>query len=227
MPVDETRSCEQCGTSFVPMREHARFCCASCRVAWNREHSNDQAADECALGWSGAAMRDATQRLVLDQVPGRQRGYVLISEAVWWVTIVDATLVRYHPDTYDALLASQPAARQPLIEGTLSGLRFVRNQMGYYTDHAAFIHAPDGGDGNRGAGPVSVWTWQPLPGPDLAPLPPLRRQWEMARYRGYQAHLAGRTMGEVFERAGSFLTLAVEQWVSSADAEPVTGQARV
>jgi hypothetical protein len=213
--VDETRSCEQCGTSFVPVREHARFCSASCRVAWNRENSNDQVAGECALGWSGAAMRDATQRLLLDQVPGHRQGYVLISEAVWWVTIVDATLVRYHPDTYDAVLASQPTDEQPLIEGTLAGLRFVRNQMGYYTDHDEFFRPPDARDDRRGSGPVSAWTWRPLPGPDLTPLPPLRQQWEMARYRGYQAHLAERTMGEVFGRAASFLTLAVEKSVSS------------
>jgi hypothetical protein len=224
--MDEARSCEQCGTSFVPVREHARFCSASCRVAWNRWHSNDQAAGECALGWSGAAMREATQRLLLNQVPARQSGYVLISEAVWWVTIVDATLVRYHPDSYDAVLASQPAARQPLIEGTLSGLRFVRNQMGYYTDHAEFFQPADGRDDRRGSGsgPVSAWTWRPLPGPDLTPLPPLRQQWEMTRYRGYQAHLAGRTMAEVFGRAGSFLTLAVDKSASSPDRGSVTGQ---
>lgn len=217
----DTRSCEQCGTSFVPMREHARFCSAGCRVAWNRQAENDQAAEECALGWSGAAMREATQRLLLDQVPGNQHGYVLISESVWWVTIVDATLVRYHPDSYDALLAAQPAAAQPLIEGTLSGLRFVRNQMGYYTDHAEFIQLPDGLDGRRG--PVSGWTWRPLPAPEVASLSPLRQQWEMARYRGYQAHLADRTMGEVFGRAASFLTLAVERSVTRPEIQPVTG----
>ena len=200
--MDETRSCEQCGTSFVPLREHARFCSARCRVEWNRQSSNDQAAEECALGWSVAAMRDATQRLLLDQVPGRHHGYVLISEAVWWVTIVDATLVRYHPDAYDAVLASQPASAQPLIEGTLSGLRFVRNQMGYYTDHTDFIQ-PSNGQG-AGSSPVTAWTWGPVPGPDMTPFPPLRQQWEMARYRGYQAHLAGRTMGEVFGRAAGF-----------------------
>lgn len=226
--MDETRSCEQCGTSFVPQREHARFCSANCRLAWNRENSNDQVAGECALGWSGVAMRDATQRLLLEQVPGHRHGYVLISEAVWWVTIVDATLVRYHPETYDAVLASQPADGQPLIEGTLSGLRFVRNQMGYYTDHAEFFQPPDGQDDGHdsGCGPVSAWTWRPLPGPDLTALPPLRQQWEMTRYRGYQTHLAGRTMSEVFGRAASFLTLAVEQSVASPDINLVTGQAR-
>lgn len=205
------------------MREHARFCSANCRVAWNRETRNDQVAGECALSWSGTAMRDATQRLLLEQVPGRRHGYVLISEAVWWVTIVDATLVRYYPDIYDAVLASQPAEGQPLIEGTLSGLRFVRNQMGYYTDHAAFFQPPgDQDDQGSGSGPVSAWTWRPLPRPDLTSLPPLRQQWEMTRYRGYRAHLAGRPMGEVFARAASFLTLAVEKSVGSPDIQVAT-----
>jgi len=209
----QTRSCEQCGTSFVPLREHARFCSATCRVAWNRENSNDQDAEECALGWSSVAMREATQRLLSETVPGRRPAYVLISEAVWWVTIVDATLVRYYPDTYDALLASQPAGQGRLIEGTLAGLRFVRNQMGYHTDHADFVRPPHGRGGRRGsgAGPVSAWAWRPLPEPAVGFLPPPRQEWELGRHRAYQAHLAGRTMGEVFERAARFLTLAAAQ----------------
>jgi hypothetical protein len=216
--VTETRCCEECGTSFVPLREHARFCSAGCRVAWNRQNRNDQAAEECALDWSGAAMLDATQRLARERVPGRRHAYVIISEAVWWVTIVDATLVRYHPDTYDAVLAAQPAAERGLTEGTLAGLRFVRNEMGYYTDHSDFVQPSDDPDGRQGRGaPVSGWTWRPLPGPGLTQLPPPRQEWEMARYREYQAHLAGRTMGEVFGRAASFLALAAGQ---SAGAQP-------
>src|SRR5262249_50747046 len=34
----DSRSCEQCGAAFVPQREHARFCSADCRAAWNRAH---------------------------------------------------------------------------------------------------------------------------------------------------------------------------------------------
>ena len=36
----ETRRCERCGKEFEPKREHARFCSARCRVAWNRESLN-------------------------------------------------------------------------------------------------------------------------------------------------------------------------------------------
>jgi hypothetical protein len=211
MSVAEIRYCEQCGTSFVPMREHARFCSAACRVAWNRQNSSDRDAGGCALDWSSLAMRDATQRLAGEKAPGQRHAYVLISEAVWWVTIVDATLVRYHPDTYDALLASRPAAERRLTEGTLAGLRFVRNQMGYHTDHGDFARPPRGG--RAGDEPVAAWEWRPLAEPAVTWLPPERQEWELTRYRAYQAHLAGHSMGEVFGRAGEFLTLAAAQSV--------------
>lgn len=42
-PMAEIRTCEQCGTAFVPQREHARFCAVACRAAWNREHMGDPA----------------------------------------------------------------------------------------------------------------------------------------------------------------------------------------
>jgi hypothetical protein len=45
----------------------------------------------------------------------------VIGEAVWWVTIVDATLVRHHLDVYDGALAARPPAERRLIEGTLGG----------------------------------------------------------------------------------------------------------
>ena len=58
--VADIRDCEQCGTSFVPRREHARFCSARCRAAWNREHMGDPAAGASALAWSITAMSDTT-----------------------------------------------------------------------------------------------------------------------------------------------------------------------
>jgi hypothetical protein len=38
--------------------------------------------------------------------------FAVIGEAVWWVTIVDATLVRHHPDIYDNVMASQAPAQR-------------------------------------------------------------------------------------------------------------------
>ena len=72
----------------------------------------------------------------------RPRAFAVISEAVWWVTIVDATLMRYHVEAYEAVMATRSPAERRLTEGTFGGLRFVRNQMGYYVDQADFIKPP-------------------------------------------------------------------------------------
>jgi hypothetical protein len=205
----DTRDCEQCGTVFAPRREHARFCSARCRVAWNRENTRDPETEASAFDWAITAMRDATGRLV--RVTGRDlpRAFAVISEAMWWVTIVDATLVRYHPDTYDQVMAGQPGAERRLIEGTLSGLRFVRNRMGQYLDPADFIEPGESRSG-PGDGGIMAWKWRSVAQPALEPLPPRGQAWEMTRYRAYQAQLAGHTIEETFERAAAFLLLAAE-----------------
>jgi hypothetical protein len=61
--MSDIRNCEQCSALFVPRREHARFCPAACRVAWNREHTGDLKAGANALVWSITAMSDSTGRL--------------------------------------------------------------------------------------------------------------------------------------------------------------------
>jgi hypothetical protein len=198
--MTETRQCEQCGASFTPRREHARFCSTRCRVAWNRQHVGDPPAEAGALGWTIAAMRDTVDRLLRARTPEQSHGFAAISEAVWWVTLVDATLVRYHPDVYDVALASHRPPERQLIEGTFGGLRFVRNWMGYHLDHSEFIEPRDG--------PLATWAWRPLPEPVLAALPARGQEWEMTRYRDYQARLAGQPTGETFGRAAAFLGLA-------------------
>jgi hypothetical protein len=203
----DTRVCEQCGTVFAPRREHARFCSARCRVAWNRENTRDTEAEASAFDWAITAMRDATGRLVRVTGRDRPRAFAAISEAMWWVTIVDATLVRYHPDPYDQVMASQPGPERRLIEGTLSGLRFVRNRMGQHLDPADFIQPAVRCPGDGG---IMAWRWKSVPRPALAPLQPRGQSWEMTRYRAYQAQLAGHTVGETFGRAAAFLLLAAE-----------------
>ena len=77
----------------------------------------------------------------------------MISDAGWRFTLVDATLVRYHHRAYEAVMRAQdPAARQA-GEGTLAGLRFVRNRMGYHADPTEFIQPRHGrpGSGNGAA----------------------------------------------------------------------------
>ena len=203
--VTDLRDCEQCGTVFAPRREHARFCSAPCRAAWNREHLVDPAAGVSALRWSLTAMSDTTERLPRVGAVNRPRAFAVIGEAVWWVTIVDATLVRHYPEAYDAVMAGQNALRRQLVEGTLAGMRFVRNRIGDEADLADFIEP-----GNAGSGPgrITDWRWRPVPEPALSSLPPRGRAWEMTRYRAYQAHLAGHGIAERFARVAEFLKLA-------------------
>jgi len=191
----------------MPRREHARFCSARCRVAWNRAHVGDPQAGANALDWSIIAMRDATELLATDQVLDHAQGFAVISEAVWWVTIVDAALVRYHHQAYESAMESLAPARRRAVEGTFAGLRFARNQMGYHLDPADFIE-PEVGHSGPGHDGVTSWRWRSLPQPDLGSLPHRGRTWEATRYRAYQAQLAGHTIGETFGRVTAFLNLA-------------------
>jgi len=204
----ETRTCEQCGASFAPRREHARFCSARCRVAWNRLHASDPPADTGALEWSITAMRETTNRLQRASGWDRADGFTIISEAVWWVTIVDAAMMRYHPDTYANVLSRQSAAEREITEATFAGLRFVRNQMGYHADPADFIQPT--GPGAGATSRVAAWVWKPRPEPALASLAYGAREWAMERYQAYQAQLAGHPVGETFSQAVAFLRLAAE-----------------
>lgn len=206
----DIRDCEQCGTSFVPRREHARFCSARCRVAWNREHLGDPQAGQSALQWSVTAMGDISGRLTQVRTRDLPQATAVIGESVWWVTIVDATLVRHHPEAYDRVLAAQTPAHRQLIEATMAGLRFVRNHIGAEADLAQFIQPAEPGAG-PGDGRLTDWTWKPVPEPALTSLSPRGQAWEMTRYQAYQANLADRTIGEIFERAAVFLTLAAAQ----------------
>jgi hypothetical protein len=221
--VTDTRDCEQCGTSFVPRREHARFCSPSCRADWNREHSGDLKAGTSALQWSITAMNGTMKRLTRKTTWDQPRTFTVISEAVWWVTIVDATLVRHHLDAYDRVMADQTPEQRDLIEQTLAGLRFVRNQIGDEADLDEFIE-PSQTSQNSSTGRITGWTWKPVPQSKLASITPHRRAWEMSRYQAYQAQLAGHTIGETFGRATTFLKLAVADAPTLTDADAQAGR---
>jgi hypothetical protein len=203
--VADTRTCDRCGAVFVPRREHARFCCVRCRAAWNREHAGDSAAGARALQWSVIAMTETIERLPAVGRWDRSRAFTAISEAVWQVTLVDATLVRHHLDTYDHIMARQDPAQRLLTEQTLAGLRFVRNHIGSEASLAGFLWP--GGTG-AGGGRLTSWRWKPVPEPALASLAPRGQTWELARYRAYQAYLAGQPVGQTFRRTAEFLNLA-------------------
>jgi endogenous inhibitor of DNA gyrase (YacG/DUF329 family) len=232
----ETRRCERCGNEFEPKREHARFCSARCRVAWNRENWNQVAkvqqkwgsenwADEAggprdsgisALRWAFTAMQDTTERLGKVKARDQAQAFAVIGEAVWWVTIVDATLFRYYPDEYDKALTRLPDRDRQAIETTFAGLRFVRNRMGYHADHADFIQ-PSANEAG-GEAPITEWTWRSLPAPAVATLPPRGQEWELSRYEAYQEMLAGRTVGETFARTSVFHDIVARAARGSAEA---------
>ena len=213
--MPDIRNCEQCGVTFVLRREHDRFCSPACRVTWNRGHSadTDPAAEVRALEWSVSAMRDVTERLSGYRTQDQARALTMVGEAVWWVTIVDARLVRHYVDVYDGVMARQAPAERRLTEGTLAGLRFVRNQMGHGVDLLELIQ-PEASSPGAGAGRIAAWAWKSVPEPMLAFLPPRGQAWEMSRYHAYQAQLAGRTIGEIFGRAATFLKLAAAKATS-------------
>jgi hypothetical protein len=217
--VGEERNCEQCGASFAPRREHARFCSARCRVAWNRAARTGKVpAEASALEWAITAMSDSTQRLPRVAELDRPRAFAVISEAVWWVTIVDGTLVRYHPEAYDRELRSRTSADQTLIEETMAGLRFVRNQMGQDVDHTDFIR-PRSPAGVSRDGRVRAWTWNQMSGPMCASLSPRGLEWELSRYQAYTSRLAGHAVGQTFLAATDFLLAASARASSLTEAD--------
>jgi hypothetical protein len=177
----------------------------------------DPAADASALVWSLTAMSETSARI--SQLPAwdRPRALAAIGEAVWWVTIVDATLVRHHLQAYDTVMAGYAPGQRGLVEGTLAGLRFVRNQIGGEADLGEFT-GPGRSDPGAREARVTGWRWKPVPDLALASLPAHGRAWELTRYRAYQAHLAGRTTGEVFGRVAAFLELTAAKAVPVTDA---------
>jgi hypothetical protein len=200
----DVRNCEQCGAGFQPRREHARFCSALCRITWNRENASGQPIGDTPLNWSVSALNDTAGRLCKAGAVSLPEALAVISEAVWWATLVDATMIRYHHDAYDRALGDLDPAGRKITEGTFTGLRFVRNCMGFYIDPADFIQPQQ--DSTGGDAPVAAWTWRQVPAPVSGMLRQRSRTWENSRYLHYRACLAGRPVGETINRAAGFLT---------------------
>jgi len=169
-------------------------------MAWNREHAGVAAAPAVAIDWSVIAMTEAAGRLAVAGGWDLHRVAAAVGETVWWVTLVDATLVRYHPHEYERALADKDVRRRK-TERTLEGLRYVRNQLGKSVEPDEFV-GPAVSDGTGG------WGWRPLPEPGLEALAPRGRQWELSRYNAYQERLAGREIAQTFARCTEFLAQA-------------------
>jgi hypothetical protein len=155
------------------------------------------AAGDGALEWSVAAMTDALRRLA-GAGADEPRAVASATEAVWWVTAVDAAMSRHHPGAHGrALAALNPAARRA-IEGSIAGLRFIRGQLGYCADPGDFIQPA------RGADPVAEWMWSGVP----PPAPQRGSARDVSPYREYRDQLAGRPVAEVLGRVAGFLCQA-------------------
>jgi hypothetical protein len=179
-------------------------------VAWNRALTGDPVAGYSALEWSVTAMREVVGRLAVLGGSDRAAVFAAVSDAVWAVTMVDAAMVRYHVDVYDRVLAAEPSAERQLIEESLAGLRFVRNQIRDEAVLATFVE-PGGSGGAAGHAGARGWIWKSVTEPRLPRRRPRARTWEAARCRAYQTRLAGDSVGEVFERAEAFLQRTAEQ----------------
>ena len=162
------------------------------------------------LEWATAAMTDTTEELLDACGWDEPHGFAVITEAVWWVTMVDATLVRYRPDSYGRALTGHDPRSRRVIEDTFGGLRFVRNRMGYDTGLADLIETrPDASSapGHR----VGDWHWKTVPESAGHSQAGRGQEWELSRCEAYQAQLAGQTVGETFTRAFAFLQSALQQ----------------
>jgi hypothetical protein len=162
-------------------------------MAWNRDHAGVAAAPAVAIDWSVTAMTETAGRLTVAGGWELPRLAAAVGEAVWWVTLVDATLVRYHPREYEKALAGEDVRRRS-------------------ADPADFVQ--------RAAGDGAAWTWCPLPEPELAALAPRARKWELSRYRAYQARLAGRDIARTFTRCTEFLAQAARLASASTSTAP-------
>jgi|SRR5215831_2634065 len=108
------------------------------------------------------------------------------------------------------MAAHTPAGRR-LIAETLAGLRFARN---WISRGAPLGEAIETGAGTRR---ITQWTWKPIPEPAHAWLPPRAQAWELARYRAYQARLAGHAIGETVGQFVPFLALIGANATSATD----------
>jgi hypothetical protein len=167
-------------------------------VGGGQDGAGGPVAGDGGLAWSVAAMTDALRRLAGASAADAPLAVAAATEAVWWVTAVDAAMSRRHPGAYRrALVALDPAARRA-VEGSFAGLRFIRGQLGYSADPGDFIQPA------QRDGPAAQWTWSAV----APPAPQRGSARDVSPYREYRAQLAGRPVAEVLGRAAGFLSKA-------------------
>ena len=169
-----------------------------------------------ALRWSVTAMSDATDLLSTLPSGDRTRAFAAIGDAVWCVTMVDATLMRHHHRAYDAVMADLTPAERRRTEEALGGLRFVRNRIAQDVDLGELVE-PGRRESAAGTAAITNWTWKSVSEPERASHPSPAQDWEMMRYRAYQAQLAGHTIAESFPRLAAFLRLTAAKAATLTD----------
>jgi hypothetical protein len=158
--------------------------------------ASGRVAGDGTLAWSVAAMSDALGRLARTSAASVPQAVAAATEAAWWVTVVDTAIARHHPAAYSRTLAALDPATRRAVQGSLTGLRLVRSQLGYSADPGDFIQPTPG--------PPGQWTWSAV-----SPPPPRRGSTrEVSPYQEYRARLAGRPVGEVLGQAAGFLCQA-------------------
>ncbi len=115
-------------------------------------------AGDGALALSVAAMSDALRRLTRARAADIPQAVAAATEAVWWVTVVDAAMIRHHPAEYGRALATLDPAARRAVERSFAGFRFIRSQLGYSADPGDFIQRHP-----VGRAPALTWTWRHLP----------------------------------------------------------------
>ena len=169
-------------------------------MTWNDEHAGVAAAPAAAIDWSVTAMTEAARRLSSPGPRDLPRLADAIADAVWWVTLVDATLVRYHPRNYETTLGPQrPAARD----------RADPRRAAVRPQPARQVRRPRRPDhAGRSRGHPARLDMAVTAQPDVSGLGSRARQWELSRYHAYQARLAGRDVTAAFAWCAEFLALA-------------------
>jgi hypothetical protein len=163
------------------------------------------------LRWSISAMNGSIDRLYKATGTDLPEAVAIVTETVWWVTLVEASIQRSSQAAYNhALLSLGPADRRA-AEGTFVGLRFIRNWLGTHADPASFIQPERDDDGDQA--PVAAWTWTLLPTPELGKVSARDRHADAVRYRDYSTRLAGKPIGETITSAVTFLAgITVMGW---------------
>jgi hypothetical protein len=183
---------EQPGTAPGPHQDHEKP-----RLQGQDGAAGEHQARGRALAWSLTALSDALRRLAAAGAGDMPQAVAAATEAVWWVTTVDAAMTRHHPSAYARALAGLDPAARRAVEGILTALRFIRGQLGYSADPADFISLQPA----PGAGTTSEWAWSAVPPP------PMRgKSRDVSPFRQYQTQLAGRPVADALGQAAGFLT---------------------